>query len=482
MTKTSLRIGLGLIFVVAWVIQKNIFLNWDVSWLSRLAENLYNNGIDKNNFFEVNSPMSIYIYLPVVFINKLFLIGKVNSFMGYLFICAALSLWMCWSFLKKITTDWLAKVGLLFLAVIMLLLPSSQFGQREHIGLILIIPYLFSVIAFLQNKSIRWLSAISVGVLAAIGFSIKPFFIVTFAMIELYCIYYRRDFFAWFRMESLVIISGMVSYLLSIWFLQPGYFSEVIPLARQYYYLSTRSTWDVYLYDLCFLYCLFSLVVLLALQKKNNIFANVLSLAVMGFLIAYLLQGVPAYYRILPAFSLSILLMWIVFSEMRALLIVALIFPIYCLVDENENALWFKKVGYFNEIIAYMDKNLVEGSSYFISTAVPFPEVDYVDNKKIELNSSAPLPFWWLTGLMLKEKNPNAEDKNKFINKLADILDTKKPEFVWVDKRIYLHQEYQLFDYLGSFSKNIQFNHVWKNYSYTDSVYFFDIYKRISPV
>lgn len=300
------------IYLVAWFMQANLLIKGDVVWLFHLAEKVLDGGKYVQDFFEINPPLSIYVYLPAVFISKLFLLSPIHSAQLYIFVLSFCSFYLCYIQTNKLFSSDQAIGAFAFLSLILiiyLILPESEFGQRENIMLMLTLPYFLSVACRLQNKPLNSCLLLVIGLLAGIGFAIKPFYVISLLFVESYYLFAVRKFSSLIRPETLAIVMVVCFYLCIVAWLNQDYLHTVIPIATLFYYKSFASSfWNVWV-SICY-YCLFAIGLY---WFQRNYLGNmksllvVILLAMSGFLVGYLLQRIPWYYHIYPAFSLAIL-------------------------------------------------------------------------------------------------------------------------------------------------------------------------------
>jgi hypothetical protein len=501
MTKNlPLLFGLMAIYIAAYMIQSHIYINWDVSWLSYLAAELFNHGVNKENFFEVNTPMSIYIYLPAILLQKVFILDRITAIRISIFLLAMLSMGLCFLLMKSLSKNQTTtKILILILAFVFLILPINQFGEREHIFLLMIMPYLFLAAKPRETNS---LLRSFIGVLAAIGFSIKPHFIILFAFVEFYLMIQKKSLITWARPEALTIILFSVGYFISIFLLQPDYFNQVLPLAMQYYYPGSRTPFSFFFSDSLFLFCI-SAAIIYFFQRKNNYqtFGMILLLALVGSLCAYILQAITTYYRLYPAVGLSLLLLSVLICSYQATesnssypeilqtfaaLLIVFFIPTYSIFLIVSNSFLVKKQGLVSNMITYMNKQNTTGTCYFMSTSPPFPAINYINRQAICSTVIYAQPYWILSGIITKTKNTKTaekileQDKIAFIHSMANTFIKNPPDFVFVDKNILIHFMYQPFDYIKYFSTDSLFLSVWKNYFYLNSIENFNVYKKVT--
>ena len=303
------------IYMLAWLIQSSILINWDVSWLMYASKKLVAGGTYSNDFFEVNPPLILYLYIPPVQLAKYAAISAAVALRIYVFLLATCSLCLCRTLANKIflTTDHRIKnIFLILLATVFLILPMHEFGQREHLLMIFAFPYFLLMSRRLQNEPVSTPLAITIGLFSSLGFAMKPYFLITPFLIELYYMVQKRRISACIRPETLMLSSFLVAYAITIGVAHPDYLHHIIPLViRIPFYQAYDTAWNMLLLNP---YAIFSLLVALfciSQYEQDSAYqalTRVLLLALIGFLLSYLVQHTTWYYHASPANQTAIVL------------------------------------------------------------------------------------------------------------------------------------------------------------------------------
>jgi hypothetical protein len=225
------------IFISSVLFQNSIFINHDVAWLAEAARRLLLGGTYTNDFFENNPPMILYLYVPPVLLSKIFSLNIVVAMRLYVYFIAAFSLFICYDLIKKIFAarhEILSRYMLVMLAIIFLIVPLYYFAQREHLLVLLIMPYIFLMAYQLEGKTVTRSYVILIGVMAGLGFAIKPYFIFSLLFIELYYLYCQKSWLAFMRPDFQAIMLVMVTYLSLVFLVNPDYVFTVIPFALHF--------------------------------------------------------------------------------------------------------------------------------------------------------------------------------------------------------------------------------------------------------
>lgn len=312
--KLFLPLALLVITLLSWFVQSTLFLKGDVSWLLHLARLVLAGGDYGKDFFEINPPLIIFLYVPAVLLSSVFTLSNIVAIRLYVFLLVFISLAVSSLFIKKIflrEDRLLASVFFLTLAFDLLMLPLSEFGQREHLLMILTLPYILLMICRLQNKSITPSLALGVGLMAGLGFAIKPFFLLAFVSLELYYLINTRKLLSAFRIETFAIALMAFAHLVIAALFYKSYFTLVVPLAVRFYYKNFGwSLQHVILQPIvifCFYTCAFAL-----LEYRQTIYKKLIAVFMIEFFsyfLVFVLQQIPWYYHLLPMFAMAIVLL-----------------------------------------------------------------------------------------------------------------------------------------------------------------------------
>ncbi len=101
----------------------------------------------------------------------------------------------------------------------------GSFGQREHVATFLVFPYLAAAAARIGGIRIPLALSAGIGVAAGLGFSIKPYFVLIPALIELVLVAERRSLRTLVRPESLAALAVAVAYAIAVFAFAPGWIS-----------------------------------------------------------------------------------------------------------------------------------------------------------------------------------------------------------------------------------------------------------------
>jgi hypothetical protein len=223
------------ILLAASLIQVPIVLNPDLGWLLTANEKILDGrklGVD---LFESNPPLSVYMYMPAVVFSRLsgiapkfIVIAMVMAeIAGALFIIDRAAASARLEAGERSTSAWL-------FAFLLAVLPGTVFGQREHIAVIALTP-------FVTITALRWRgvspgpAAILAGVGAGLAMGIKPFFALVAGLPMILRVVRQRSLRPLFTSEACIAAAIVIGYGALVVVLFPAYVSTYAPMVAEAY-------------------------------------------------------------------------------------------------------------------------------------------------------------------------------------------------------------------------------------------------------
>lgn len=497
-----------LLFIIAYAIQSNIFLNGDVGYLVQVTNRLFDGGSYARDFFETNPPMILYLYAPASLLAKQFAWNVPFIMQNYFFLLASLSSVSCYFLLKKIffpqdrVSAYIAFLTILFVTLI---LPMDEFGQREHLLVILILPYLLSAVLALEGKSIQPVLAFLIGLFASFGFALKPYFLVSLCLVEGYFLWRKKIWGGFFRTESITIFGVLFFYLISIFIFQPAYIKIMLPLVSHLYFIGISEpimfAFMRFHVDFCVGGILFAIYFYYK-NKKVDHYAMIMILASIGFVAAFIIPRAPWLYHVIPAFSLvCIVLAYFIGKKVHAdffaykkaqekisnmLFIVPCVIGIFfvplllCVVNIKE-LIQDKKSGPMIRIAQYIESLPGRHAILCFSANTTEDCFPLIYNSHSHYGGRFPF-FWWVRGVLKREmlKQDNAaiqNDKAYLFQNMIEDFSRYQVDLVIVNKKDFALVEPH-FNMINFFSQNEKFRTLWTQFKIIASFDYFEIYER----
>lgn len=481
--------GCFLLLLVAIFIQARLQTHGDVSYLLYTAEQLFSGKSYGKEIFETNPPMILYLYAPAIFLAKWSSISALIWVQLYIFTLSLISFGLCYRLSSKIFSN--TNVHYIFMGGVLftlLLLPVDQFGQREHLFIIFLLPYLLASACILQQKNLHPLLLSTISLAAGLVFCLKPYFIFIFIFLNGYIAWTEKSIWRCICLPSMIISLIMIVYLTSTYVLFPGYFDVVLPLVNQFYFKGIRQSWIMIATNSLFLMNVASLMTYFIFRKQDRypMLGDILALALLGAMLAYLIPRAPWFYHVIPALVLSFLLLLHYIGQFICSLtyhstverilvsgmILLLLSPMLLMINEESKRgiapLDLQTVAAFLSV-SPGDRSLTCFS--MTTTEDCFPLVQHLHARYA---SRYPF-FWWLRGLH------DAKDQakfNYFMETIADDFETFKPHWVLVNDLPVRFFFGPSVSFLQFFAKSVRFNQAWRPYSLRMSVGDYQLYER----
>lgn len=485
------------IIMFSWIIQSQSYLGIDMSWLMHAARRMISGGNYLSDFFEINPPMAIYIHIPPVFIAKVMLLDPIQVFRVYVFSIAVFSLVICAALLHAlVVSQRLFGALLLTIGAIFFLVPGYHFGQREHIAIMLVLPYFFLSVLRAEEKTVAFHQLILIGLFAGIGFTIKPHFLFAFFLVEGFLIWRQQHWFRCLRPENMTIFCCIIAYVFSMVFFTPEYFT-LLPYIHDFFTIFMRSlgSWGVMLtQDELKYYFLIVAVYLLAQRTlQHKMLGTILFLAASGFFLTYLAEPLFLPYHTLPMFVFSWLYLLVVYIDYRKKLQEAkpewkhyllllfylagvLYIPLQMIALNTDTLFAQNRSERQHELIQYAREHAKGQKILVLSTDAlnTYPLVDYAD----VTSASRFEALWPLLNItqLAREKAVEAkikrEQQSRFlIDAVTDDLIRGKPALVFMDHKVgWSLYDREPIDYIKFLSSSERFQAVWKHYHFVKQI------------
>jgi hypothetical protein len=205
----------------------------DIAWLLWVARQWLKGQRLYIDVVEVNPPLIVWISaIPVLIGDAIGISAKMVAVLLF----AAGTLWSSWLSARLLhgLAPAFARVPVTFAAVacVLLLMPGVEFGQREHLLTIAVLPHLCILMRGLEGQRTGLRLAMGASVAAGFGISLKPRYLLCLAVVELVG-WLRRGFRI--RLSPMVAFGVAGLYALSILVFYPSFIDRAVPLAVTLY-------------------------------------------------------------------------------------------------------------------------------------------------------------------------------------------------------------------------------------------------------
>jgi hypothetical protein len=265
----------------------------DIGWLIEASRRFVSGERLYVDIIEVNPPLIIYE-------SVLLSAGQLTPATYIAGVCAIMAVSTLW--VLRLRGPELARYSLLA----MLIGGFTDFGQRDHLVTIYLIPFLLAERASKPER-------VALGLWAFLGVGLKPYFLLIPAAAVAGRAFATRSIRPFFAVECLALGAAGVAYVGFVAVVHPEYFDYIIPLGRFVYWTyGAELSWP--LAALSVAVGGVGLVPFLTREKA----LIPLGAAVLGGLASFYLQGRNWSYHLIPAAGLALLLALLIGRRLRA--------------------------------------------------------------------------------------------------------------------------------------------------------------------
>jgi hypothetical protein len=296
----------AVVVVAAIVLRVRSLENADVSWLLTLAEKLLDG---RRDFIEVNPPGAIFAYIPAVWLARIAGISPEAASDVLVFLLAGVSLGVASLILGPRYADLRsAPVVTAGAVAVLLVLPSYTFAEREHLGVLLILPWAAAVVARGEGRTPDTALLVVAGLACAACVVVKPHFILTIGILSCTLAWRARSVGALFTLENCIAASLLAVYGAVLWTEFPEFFSQTMPLVTAVYVPNRLDLPTMLFAPVSILWVSIIAVVAGAgaWRPSGALVGVLLMMSVVGYL-SFLLQGKGWSYQSYPAMSFAFL-------------------------------------------------------------------------------------------------------------------------------------------------------------------------------
>jgi len=261
------------------------------------------------DILETNPPMAGSVYFLSVALARAIHIRPELATLCLIFVLIAASLATTWHILRDSRLRSFAGALAVWAAVLLGILPMYDFGQREHLALIVLLPALAVFILRAGREPVTPAAIVIAGLSAALTMTFKPYFACAVGAGILAAAAQARDWRVFFALENWIAGALVVLYGVGIYVLYPEYFTIVYPLVRDVYLLLKAPLLAICLTAATAVW-LGGILVTLALQNRQRTLdpaCMVLLAASAGFAVAFFVQGKGWGYHAYPMVALSLM-------------------------------------------------------------------------------------------------------------------------------------------------------------------------------
>jgi hypothetical protein len=274
---------------------------------------------------EINPPLILALNLPPALIARLLGISDILVYRLCFAVGLCGSLVLAWRALARaLPAERLGLRRLLFLLLAFAIFPlaAQDFGQREHLLLALVVPYLLTAAGRIGGRGPTRAEAIVIGTLAGIALALKPHFLPLWVAVEIYARRTTKGTGArppGENLESLAIGLVLVGYAAVVVLATPEYLQLILTLGALYNRFLNESFFHLLVTGPGASVVWLSLLTCVALwshARHPHVWA-VVAIGVVACFLGAALQQKGLRYHFYPSFALAVVLLGLAGVDLR---------------------------------------------------------------------------------------------------------------------------------------------------------------------
>jgi len=306
-------IALVLLFLMISIIQLPHFVFPDVAMYSEMGQKVLDGQRPYVDYEEINFPMIHVLNVVPALLNRMTGIPTTITLQICFVVLLLGTLWLLWRLLTAYGNKSIALVSIFAVAVLSWTwFITFLWGQREHIFIMLYLPWLVLRLMRREDKSVGRGLALTIGLMAGVGFALIPYFSLTGLLVEgVGLLTSRRWHIRTLEVLGVLIVAGAHALYFA---LNPDVLRAFIVLIQRLtvgYPAYLAGPWDVGVLLSNFTLSVIPFV-LLGLRYKSRVVPLRLLLALgmmgIGSLIGFLLQQKGWMYHGVPFITSTLLL------------------------------------------------------------------------------------------------------------------------------------------------------------------------------
>ncbi|MGE5147009.1 MAG: hypothetical protein ACM3N5_09680, partial [Candidatus Eiseniibacteriota bacterium] len=231
-------LALVAVAIALYVVLKDVPLGHDQSWYLVSINKLFHGARLYVDVIEINPPLNFYLLMPPVYLAQLLGTSPEHVFVAYVIVLAGVS--TLWARRWMLTLSGVSRVHANIASVVALLSTTAftayDYGQRDVLLVVFTLPYLAASMRRLEGGRVPTGSAVAIGLWAALGICLKPFFLIFPLVTEIMLFLNRRRVPGRMRPELVAIGIAGAAYVAVVVTVFPDYLGSVVPLGQLTYF------------------------------------------------------------------------------------------------------------------------------------------------------------------------------------------------------------------------------------------------------
>jgi hypothetical protein len=464
--------------------QSATYLNHDVAWVLYSSGLMLHGATFGTDIVAANPPLIWWLSAIPSTVAEGLGLPLVGTFRVFVLVVGAVSLFCADRFLLARTVPSTSRQLFLVVGAYLFTIGVHRdYGQREHLTVMLVLPYVLAVAHRLDGRLVSKASGLVLGLAAGIGIAFKPHFVLAPLLLEAALVCRTRSLRTLVRSETIGSAAGILLYAIAVLLVaRPWLFGALPDISRVYWAFEQSDSGMLMHVLLALTLPLLGAVLMMRLNPSSQ--GLVLVLAAAGFFGAALLQEKFYSYHLYPVSTFLILALAVGIGGMPkpwhwAGAAVALIVlgsngmkSAASLADRTDRGEVGKEVA---SAVRFLDAHVPPQGSFAAASTHPFPGFPTTLYAKRRWASASNSSIFLPAVVRLREAGARSD------RELLGFAETKareammrdlakSPDVVLIDRRQYRHAiGDSKFDYLDFFMEDPAFRRAWSAYQEASS-------------
>jgi hypothetical protein len=278
-----------------------LYVNHDAAWYLHMAGVWLDGGTLYRDVIDTNPPLIVFLTALPVLTARAFGAFEPTVFKAVVFAAGGVVLWTGSHLISRIwATEGARQLPTIVLAFAVFPFVGLDFGQREHLASMLVVAYVLAACAWATGNPVGARGDAAAGVAGALGFAIKPHFLMAWLAVELALLLLRPAARSWRRPAVLAAVATFLAYAAVVPLLAPAYLAVALEVVQVYGGLNAPVTELLRIRDVRAWVVMAVAVAMIRLPREHRPAVLILFAAASGFFVAGMVQAKGWGYHFYP--------------------------------------------------------------------------------------------------------------------------------------------------------------------------------------
>ena len=295
------------ILAAGYLAQAATYLNHDVSWVLYSSGLMLKGAVFGKSIVAANPPLIWWISAIPNAISGLLGTPLIGTFRLCVLLAAGLSIYIADRFLAAQGASLARRsVFLMVAAYLVSFAVSRDYGQREHLAVLLLLPYILAIAHRIEGRGLSLAGGLAIGIAAGVGVAFKPYFALVPLLLEGFLLWRSRAPRMLVRPEAIGAGLAVALYAIAVLLFARTWLFDALPEISRVYWAFEQPLAGR-LGPILGEFLLPAIAVIAVLRLNPSSQSAALALAAAGFFASAILQGKYYSYHLYPSYALLVL-------------------------------------------------------------------------------------------------------------------------------------------------------------------------------